>query len=47
VSENVYVYRLTDLSKQPVPKRLAEAAKSADPALAAWAAEQVGRFGSK
>ena len=47
VKENVYVYRLTDLSKQPVPKRLAEAAKSADPALAAWAAEQVGRFGSK
>jgi hypothetical protein len=47
VKQNVYVYRLTDLGKQPVPKRLAEAAKSADPALAAWAAEQVKRFGSK
>jgi len=46
VKENVYIYRLSDLAKQPAPRKIEEAVKSEDKALAAWAAEQVKRFGT-
>jgi hypothetical protein len=44
VDEGVFLYRLSDLKRASVPPALAEAARSADPQLAAWARAQVARF---
>lgn len=44
VRENVYIYRLTDLQRAAIPRRLAAATRSADAALATWASRQARIF---
>ena len=44
VNQNVFVYRLTDRAKQPVPGSFVKALKSKDVALVGWVAGEVAKW---